>query len=79
VLRLAEDAARHHGHHHLGVEHLMLGILDGGPSMATGVLQKFVDLATVREEIGVAGSQRPRAAVPGAAGVARTGCRRHSR
>jgi Clp amino terminal domain, pathogenicity island component len=51
VLRRAEDQARRHGHHHLGVEHLMLGILDGGRSVATGVLEKFVDLQKVREAV----------------------------
>jgi Clp amino terminal domain, pathogenicity island component len=51
VLRLAEDQARQHGHHHLGVEHLMLGILDGGRSVATGVLAKFLDLQELREAI----------------------------
>jgi hypothetical protein len=51
VLRLAEDQARRHGHHHLGVEHLMLGILDDGQSVATGVLEKFVDLPRMRVEI----------------------------
>jgi hypothetical protein len=48
VLRRAQDQARRHGHHHLGVEHLMLGILDGGGSVATGVLEKFVDLHELR-------------------------------
>lgn len=51
VLRRAEDQARRHGHRHLGVEHLMLGILDGGRSVATLVLQKFVDLPTLRHEL----------------------------
>jgi Clp amino terminal domain, pathogenicity island component len=67
VLRRAEDQARRHGHHHLGVEHLMLGILDGGRSVATGVLEKFVDLQKVREAVeqvltseGYGRSSRPR-------------------
>jgi Clp amino terminal domain, pathogenicity island component len=51
VLRRAEDQARRHGHHHLGVEHLMLGILDGGRSVATGVLEKFVDLQELRDAV----------------------------
>jgi hypothetical protein len=51
VLRRAEDQARRHGHHHLGVEHLMLGILDGGKSVATGVLGKFVDLQQLRAAV----------------------------
>jgi hypothetical protein len=66
VLRRAEDQARRHGHHHLGVEHLMLGILDGGESVATGVLGKFVDLRQLREAVeqfleseGYSGSSRP--------------------
>jgi hypothetical protein len=51
VLRRAEDQARRHGHQHLGVEHLMLGILDGGQSVATGVLAKYVDLPELRKAI----------------------------
>jgi hypothetical protein len=51
VLRLAEAQARHHDHRHLGIEHLMLAILDSGRSVATGVLQRFVDLQTLRDEI----------------------------
>jgi hypothetical protein len=51
VLRRAEDQARRHGHHHLGVEHLLLGILDGGRSAATGALEKFVDLHELREAV----------------------------
>jgi ClpA/ClpB-like protein len=67
VLRRAEDQARRHGHHHLGVEHLMLGILDGGRSVSTGVLEKFVDPQKVREAVeqvlaseGYGRSSRPR-------------------
>jgi Clp amino terminal domain, pathogenicity island component len=69
VLRRAEDQARRHGHDHLGVEHLMLGILDGGRSVATGVLEKFADLQKVREAVeqvlaseGYGRSSRPRQA-----------------
>lgn len=51
VLRRAEDQARLHGHYHLGVEHLMLGILDGGRSVATGALEKFVDVHNLRAAI----------------------------
>jgi len=51
VLRHAEDQARRHGHHHLGAEHLLLGILDGGQSVATGVLAKYVDLPDLRKAI----------------------------
>jgi ClpA/ClpB-like protein len=67
VLRRAEDQARRRGHRHLGVEHLMLGILDGGRSVATGVLEKFVDPQKVREAVeqvlaseGYGRSSRPR-------------------
>jgi hypothetical protein len=51
VLRHAEDQARRHGHDHLGIEHLMLGILDGGQSVATEVLAKYVDLPDLRKAI----------------------------
>jgi hypothetical protein len=51
VLRQAEAEARRHGHHHLGAEHLLLGILDGGESAATAAIAKFVDLPTVRREL----------------------------
>jgi ClpA/ClpB-like protein len=63
VLRCAEDQARRHGHRHLGVEHLMLGILDGGQSVATGVLAKYVDLPELRKAVervlGSEGYNRP--------------------
>ncbi|GAA0910353.1 hypothetical protein GCM10009559_80900 [Pseudonocardia zijingensis] len=49
VLRHAEEQARTHGHDHLGVEHLMLAILDAGRSVATEVLQKYVDLPDLRK------------------------------
>jgi hypothetical protein len=48
VLRHAEDQARRHGHPYLGVEHLLLGILDAGQSVATDVLAKYVDLPELR-------------------------------
>jgi hypothetical protein len=51
VLRRAEDQARRHGHHYIGVEHLLLGILDGGQSVATGVLAKYIDLPELRRTI----------------------------
>lgn len=51
VLRRAEDQARLHGHRHLGVEHLMLGVLDGGRSVATAALEEFVDLQQLRTAI----------------------------
>jgi hypothetical protein len=49
ALRHAEHRARRHGHHHLGVEHLLLGILDAGQSVATDVLAKYVDLPDLRK------------------------------
>ncbi len=51
VLRHAEGQARRHGHHYLGVEHLLLGMLDDGLSAATAAIAKFVDLPTVRIEL----------------------------
>jgi ClpA/ClpB-like protein len=51
VLRHAEEQARRHGHPYLGVEHLLLGILDGEQSVATDVLAKYVDLPDLRKTI----------------------------
>ena len=49
ALRHAEHQAGRRGHQHLGVEHLLLGILDGGQSVATDVLAKYVDLPDLRK------------------------------
>jgi Clp amino terminal domain, pathogenicity island component len=51
VLQHAENQARRHGHPYIGIEHLMLGILDDGLSVATAAVAKFVDLETVRTEL----------------------------
>lgn len=51
VLRHAEEQAKRHGHHHLGVEHLLLGILDDGDSVAADVLAKYVDLPELRKAV----------------------------
>jgi Clp amino terminal domain, pathogenicity island component len=51
VLRHAEEQARRHGHRYIGVEHLLLGMLDDGLSVATAAVAKFVDLPTVRTEL----------------------------
>jgi Clp amino terminal domain, pathogenicity island component len=49
ALRHAEHQAGRRGHQHLGVEHLLLGILDAGQSVATDVLAKYVDLPELRK------------------------------
>jgi hypothetical protein len=51
LLRLAQDQARRHGHHHLDVEHLMLAILEEGRSVTAQVLNRHGDLRTLRNEI----------------------------
>jgi hypothetical protein len=51
VLRHAEDQARRRHHPYLGVEHLLLGMLEDGMSPATASIAKFVDLPTVRREL----------------------------
>jgi len=52
VIELAIDEARKLGHSHVGTEHLLLGILREGGSMATGVLDSLgVDREKVRWQI----------------------------
>jgi excisionase family DNA binding protein len=51
VISLAVDEARMLGHHYIGSEHLLLGILREGQGLAVGVLENLgVDLEKVRSE-----------------------------
>ena len=52
VLDLAKEEAEGFGHHYLGPEHLVLGVLREGDSGASRLLRSFgVDLAAAREEL----------------------------
>ena len=61
VIELAIDEMRKLGHSHVGTEHLLLGIVREGGSVATGVLQSLgVELEKVRHRvIGTLGQQAP--------------------
>ncbi len=52
VIELAIDEARKLGHSHVGTEHLLLGIVREGGSIATGVLQSLgIELERVRLQV----------------------------
>src|SRR5688572_7607137 len=52
IIELAIDEARKLGHSHVGTEHLLLGIVREGGSVATGVLQSLgVELENVRHQV----------------------------
>jgi ATP-dependent Clp protease ATP-binding subunit ClpA len=52
VIELAIDESRKLGHSHVGTEHLLLGVVREGGSIATGVLQSLgVTLDKVREQV----------------------------
>jgi ATP-dependent Clp protease ATP-binding subunit ClpA len=51
VIELAVDEARHLGHHYIGTEHLLLGLVREGEGIASGVLASLhVDLEKVRAQ-----------------------------
>jgi hypothetical protein len=51
VIELAVDEARRLGHHYIGTEHLLLGMVREGEGIAAGVLQSLgVDLEQVRQQ-----------------------------
>src|SRR5438270_2426676 len=52
VIELAVDAARRLGHHYIGTEHLLLGLIREGEGIAAGVLERLgVNLEKVRSEV----------------------------
>jgi ATP-dependent Clp protease ATP-binding subunit ClpA len=52
IIELAIDEARKLGHSNVGTEHLLLGVVREGESIASGVLQSLgVKLETVREQV----------------------------
>jgi ATP-dependent Clp protease ATP-binding subunit ClpA len=73
VIELAIDESRKLGHSHVGTEHLLLGIVREGGSIASGVLESLgVALEKVRERVIAALAQnpetRPSSSRPDAAG-----------
>ena len=51
VIELAVDEARRLGHHYIGTEHLLLGLVREGEGIASGVLQSLnVNLERVRQQ-----------------------------
>ena len=60
VLEFAVDEARRLGHHYVGTEHLMLGLLREREGIAAGVLERLgLDSDRVRTEVLQALSQNP--------------------
>jgi ClpA/ClpB-like protein len=52
VIELSVDEARRLGHHHIGTEHLLLGLVREGEGIASGVLESLgVNLEKVRAEV----------------------------
>ncbi|MGH2447612.1 MAG: ATP-dependent Clp protease ATP-binding subunit, partial [Chloroflexota bacterium] len=52
VIELAVDEARRLGHHYIGTEHLLLGLIREGEGIAAGVLESLgVNLEKVRSEV----------------------------
>ncbi len=52
VIELAVDEARRLGHHYIGTEHLLLGLIREGEGIAAGVLESLgVNLEKVRAEV----------------------------
>src|SRR3989337_1324098 len=52
VIELAVDEARRLNHHHIGTEHLLLGLVREGEGIAAGVLESLgVNLEKVRSQV----------------------------
>jgi ATP-dependent Clp protease ATP-binding subunit ClpA len=65
VIELAVDEARRMGHHYIGTEHLLLGLLREGEGIAAGVLESFgLELTALRRETLRVLSQRTKSPVP---------------
>jgi hypothetical protein len=68
VIKLAVDEARQLGHHYIGTEHLLLGLLREGQGIAAGVLESLnLNLQDVRAQtLRVLASKESAGATPGA-------------
>jgi ATP-dependent Clp protease ATP-binding subunit ClpC len=61
VIELAIDEARKLGHSHVGTEHMLLGLVREGEGVAAAVLQSFVPLEKVRQQVLATLGQHPSA------------------
>jgi ATP-dependent Clp protease ATP-binding subunit ClpC len=60
VIELAVDEARRLGHHYIGTEHLLLGLIREGDGIGAGVLKSFgIALGQARSEVMRALEDRP--------------------
>jgi len=74
VIELAVDEARRLGHHYIGTEHLLLGLVREGEGIAAGVLESLgVSLDKVRAEVTrILSQSMPQGAAPGGRAATRT-------
>src|SRR5438093_12182134 len=74
VLELAVDEARRMGHHYIGTEHLLLGLVREGEGIAAGVLESLgVSLDKVRAEVTrILSQSMPQGAASGGRSATRT-------
>jgi ATP-dependent Clp protease ATP-binding subunit ClpC len=74
VIELAVDEARRLGHHYIGTEHLLLGLVREGEGIAAGVLESLgVSLDKVRAEVTrILSQSMPQGAAPGGRSATRT-------
>jgi ATP-dependent Clp protease ATP-binding subunit ClpC len=74
VIELAVDEARRLGHHYIGTEHLLLGLVREGEGIAAGVLESLgVSLEKLRGEVTrILSQSMPQGAAQGARATTRT-------
>src|SRR5438093_13234294 len=74
VIELAVDEARRLGHHYVGTEHLLLGLVREGEGIAAGVLESLgVSLDKVRAEVTrILSQSMPQGAASGGRSATRT-------
>ena len=74
VIELAVDEARRLGHHYIGTEHLLLGLVREGEGIAAGVLESLgVSLEKLRGEVTrILSQSMPQGAAQGARAATRT-------
>jgi ATP-dependent Clp protease ATP-binding subunit ClpC len=74
VIELAVDEARRLGHHYIGTEHLLLGLVREGEGIAAGVLESLgVSLEKLRAEVTrILSQSMPQGAAQGARAATRT-------